>query len=292
MIQTRPLDLSPGGLAECAGLIRTAMPRTTYATEAFLDWQYNRNPAGKALGWNAFEGETLISHCAVQPLRARLFGSSVRGVMSLNAVSHPEFRKKGLYFELVNKTYDRAREDGYAFGVAVTNDASTPGFVRDVGFQLVSPLGARLGVGPMPRPRGTIGLDLEHEWEPKSLAWRMSPPHKGYRLVASGDRYSVRGPAPYAGIEVVMGEVEGEVGRELDAELSRDGGRDTTSSLTLARLWIGLDARVRWVPSLYVNLPMRLRPSPLNLIFLDLTGAGRRLEPARVRWSALDFDTF
>ena len=292
MIETRPLDLSPGGLAECARLIRTAMPRTTYATEAFLDWQYNRNPAGKALGWNAYEGDTLVSHCAVQPLCARLFGSSVRGVMSLNAASHPGFRKKGLYFELVNKTYERAREEGFAFGVAVTNDASTPGFIRDVGFQLVGPLAVRLGVGPMPRPRGAIAVDLEHEWELRSLAWRRAPPHKSYRLVADGDGYSVRGPAPYAGVEVVMGEIEAEVGRELAAELASASGQAASSSLALAHLWVGLDARVRWLPSLYVNLPMRLRPSPLNLIFLDLTGQGRRLDPARVRWSALDFDTF
>ena len=58
------------------------------------------------------------------------------------------------------------------------------------------------------------------------------------------------------------------------------------------RLWVGLDARAQWWRSAYVDLPMKLRPSPLYLIFLDLTDQGRTIEPARVRWRALDFDTF
>jgi hypothetical protein len=31
---------------------------------------------------------------------------------------------------------------------------------------------------------------------------------------------------------------------------------------------------------------------PLNLIFLDLTGRGRRLDPERVKFDALDFDAY
>jgi len=41
-----------------------------------------------------------------------------------------------------------------------------------------------------------------------------------------------------------------------------------------------------------VNVPERLWPSPLNLLFFDLTEAGRRFEPDRVRYEVFDFDAY
>jgi hypothetical protein len=45
-----------------------------------------------------------------------------------------------------------------------------------------------------------------------------------------------------------------------------------------------------WRGKPWINIPMRFRPSPLNLIFKDLTGQGRTLDPGTVRFQALDFD--
>jgi hypothetical protein len=35
-----------------------------------------------------------------------------------------------------------------------------------------------------------------------------------------------------------------------------------------------------------------LRPAPLNFVFRDLSGRERRIDPARLRYSALDFDAY
>jgi hypothetical protein len=67
---------------------------------------------------------------------------------------------------------------------------------------------------------------------------------------------------------------------------------DHPSGVRLLDVWVGLDPGVDWRRSLHVALPNALRPSPLNLIFLDLSGEGRELDPGRVRWRALDFDDF
>ena len=56
------------------------------------------------------------------------------------------------------------------------------------------------------------------------------------------------------------------------------------------KIWIGLDPAMRWGGAAYLNIPLRFRPSPLNLIFKDLTGQGRVLDPARMRFDAMDFD--
>jgi hypothetical protein len=57
------------------------------------------------------------------------------------------------------------------------------------------------------------------------------------------------------------------------------------------RLTIGLDrsARRRGV---LVSVPDRLKPSPLNLIFRDLSGTPRTLDADHVRWTLFDFDAY
>ena len=42
----------------------------------------------------------------------------------------------------------------------------------------------------------------------------------------------------------------------------------------------------------FFNLPKKLRPSPLNLVFRDLTGENRYLKKEDVELSVLDFDAY
>jgi len=48
--------------------------------------------------------------------------------------------------------------------------------------------------------------------------------------------------------------------------------------------------KVREMP--YFDVPARLRPSPLNLLWYDLTGQDRRHDPAKVRYEVFDFDAY
>jgi hypothetical protein len=84
----------------------------------------------------------------------------------------------------------------------------------------------------------------------------------------------------------------------LVAELGRFGPEAANlhlprpSRLSPGRLWIGLDANRDWSRSAYLDLPLRLRPSPLALVFTDLTGRGRKLEARQVHVDAIDLDAF
>jgi hypothetical protein len=57
-------------------------------------------------------------------------------------------------------------------------------------------------------------------------------------------------------------------------------------------MWVGLDPARRWSRTAYFDLPRRWLPAPLNFVFFDLTGAGRRLEAEGLRVDLLDFDAF
>lgn len=284
MIETRPLRLEPDALAASAAMLRDAMPHAAHMTPEFLHWQYAANPVGPALGLEAFDGNRLVSHCVVQPLVARLYGKEVRGVMSLNAATLPDYLGKGIYFGLARELYAEARKAGFTFGVAITNDLSTPGFIRHCGYEVVRPLEARLGVGPIRLARRDAEVDFQKLWDDATIAWRLSPPHVCYRYEDRGTLSRVIAPTGRFGIEAMLGHVPS---RSIPS--ARPVRR---SSINPLRLWLGIDERINWRSSAYRDLPLKLRPSPLNLIFTDLTASGVGIDPQRVRWSGLDFDDF
>jgi predicted N-acetyltransferase YhbS len=284
MIETRALELDGEALERSAAMLRTAMPRAGHMTAEFLRWQYAANPVGPALGLEAVEDGRVVSHCVVQPLVANLYGRQARGVMSLNAATLPDYLGRGLYFGLARELYAEARKAGYEFGVAVTNDLSTPGFVRDCGFELVRPLEARLGLGPIRLARRDTEVDFEKLWNEETIAWRLSPPHVCYRYEDRGTLARVLAPTGKAGIEAILGHVP--------ARTVPTGRPVRRASPNPLRLWVGIDTRIDWGRTLYRNLPLKLRPSPLNLIFADLSASGIGVDPQRVRWSGMDFDDF
>jgi GNAT superfamily N-acetyltransferase len=284
MFDIRPLALSRENIAETAQLLILVWPKARHITAAYLDWEYNRNPCGPAFGFNAFRNGELMAHCVVQPLEARLHGEVRRGVLSLNAATHPDARGQGLYFDLVQRTYAKAAEVGYEFGIAVTNHHSTGGFVKHVGFECLGPLDVRIGLGPPPRSANSPGTEFEKHWTAEMLAWRLANPSVSYRITPMklGDHSLVYGPAGVPGVRAIMGAFP-------DSALP-DGFNSRSRGANPFRLWAGFDPAVDWRRSLYFPIPMSLRPSPLNFIFKEM-GCGRPA-PGQIRLMPIDFDDF
>lgn len=283
MIVPRPIDLSPEGLERSAAMLRTSMPRASHFRADVLGWQYVRNPDGAAIGLEAFDGDRIVSHCVMQPLVARLHGRNVRGAMFLNAATDPAYLGRGIYFGLAAEVIASLPRPDFAFGIAVTNDRSTPGFVRHCGFRLIQPLDVRVGLGATPEPDQGAVPDFCKVWSADALRWRLSPPHLRYSGSRRGDRVRVFSPIAGGAARVELATLRA---GEVDS-VSLAPAR--WSPLTLS---VGLDARITWTRSWSVPLPLRLRPSPLNLIFADLSTGAASLDAGGVLWRALDFDDF
>ena len=258
----RPCSARPSASAR----ISTTLP---------LRWQYAENPDGEVVGFDAFADEEHAAHYVALPLRAELFGRPARGLLSLNTATHPAHQGRGLFTRLARATYARGRELGYEFVIGVANANSTPGLTKKLGFQLVRQLDVRVGVG-RPRHARCDAPQFRRTWGDDSLRWRLANP---------AATYASRGGALWAdpripGMNIYLGDAP-ERGPTISGALAR---RPLTG-------WIGVAPALRW-RGLALPVPRRLRPSPLNLIFLDLTGAGRALDPSRVFFQALDFDAY
>jgi hypothetical protein len=222
------------------------------------------------------------------PTRVWVEGREVPVLLSLNTATHPDYQGKGLFTKLAAMTYEAGQAAGFDGVYGVANANSTPGFVRKLGFQLVRPLEARIGLGGLrhaAKPPAQA-LSFERSWSAAALRWRCANPDNPVFVRVDGAR--LRFHAAAAGHKLpAYAELDDP---QLGAALARtDTARPMLSPL---RLFIGLapDASSRYWN--YASIPMSLRPSPLNLIYRSFSPRVAALDPARIAFSFLDFDAY
>jgi GNAT superfamily N-acetyltransferase len=279
-----PVQLDPATLERYGALFAACFPGTAKFTPAYLSWLYVANPDGLAVGFDAWDGERLAAHYVCVPARAWVAGQLVPVLLSLNTATHPDYQGKGLFTKLAAMTYEAGRDQGFDGVYGVANANSTPGFVRKLGFQLVRPLEARIGIGPLwhqPKPAAPA-LSFERSWSFDALAWRCANPHN--RVWARGHGDGARFHAAAFGNTLpAYAELPG---------IALDLPQAPMPPLSPLRLFIGLapDQGARYWN--YASIPMRLRPSPLNLIYRSFVPRVASLDPARIQFSFLDFDAY
>ncbi|MBK8948604.1 MAG: GNAT family N-acetyltransferase [Flavobacteriales bacterium] len=277
--ELRPLDLSDAGLAPVTDLLRTVFPEAGHFTPEVLRWQYVHNPDGAAVGFNAWAAARWRRTTSPSPA-----GGGERreefGLLSLNTATHPQHQGKGLFTRLAEATYAAGAAQGRGFVVGVANANSTPGFTRKLGFQLVAPLDARIGAGPLPWRADAPAPRFAPVHDARKLAWRLAHPAYRYGQAVQRDHTVLLSARRMKGFRFVLG---------LEPGSPEAGGLPRVAP-PLLKAFIGLDPALRWSGSTYWNVPMRLRPAPLNLIFKDLRGGGRQLTAGGVRFHATDFD--
>ncbi len=280
------LDLTNKGIDDIANLLTLVFGETTGFTPAFVNWEYNQNPVGKAVGFNAFSGDTLAAHYVTQPLVATFGGKKVKGLLSLNTATHPDHRGKKLFTILADKTYEYALGQGYQFVIGVANANSTPGFLKNLKFKLIMPLSVKIGVGKLP-----VNLQksqgYERFWDKEMLEWRLNNPKLNYEIRRQKDHFVVLAPTGNYGIKAIIGYFPDSLFSDKIKALNK-------SSFTAnpAKIWMGVDEGLNWKNTLYFNFPDRYKPSPLNLIFRDLSESGLSLDATSLKFMSLDFDAY
>ncbi|MDE2606451.1 MAG: GNAT family N-acetyltransferase [Burkholderiales bacterium] len=280
-----PVRFDTEAISAYVRLFGECFPGTNKFNRQYVEWLYQQNPYGPAVGFDAWLGDRLASHYVGIPIAAQVDGTPARALLSLNTATHPEHQGRGLFTKLAERTYDTAAEQGLDLVFGVANANSTPGFTRKLGFQLVEPLAAKVGLG-------SLGIDCAEvekraqfrtSWTPSGLAWRCANPNNRISHRVRGDRLQLYAPAISPALQAYA-----ELGaRGLAAPSAAD--RRTLSPL---RLYIGLEPTGLRPARAYVDIPQRLRPSPLNLIYRPLSTIRERLDAGSVSFSFLDFDAY
>jgi hypothetical protein len=276
----RPLDFSDNGLERTSQLLAQVFPHAPYLTATYLGWLYRGSPEGKALGLNAFLHGEMVAHCAGLPLTARIDGVELRGILLVNAAADPRHMRRNLTRRTTDPMFAEAAAQGFAFAIAVGNKYSTlPLLTR---FKMVGPLDARIGFGTPRRKVCELAPSFERVWSEEALRWRLANPLRPYSVRAGEGDLIVISPTGRRGIGSIL----------YDGPSRWDLGSNAVSPAGPLRVWLGLDGGVDWRNSAFVPIPQRLRPSPLNFVFKDLSGGDLHPDPARIVFRAIDFDPY
>jgi GNAT superfamily N-acetyltransferase len=279
-----PIEFDQKALTEYSALFAECFPGgSARFTREYLEWLYVANPDGRAVGFDAREGDVLAAHYVCVPARARIDGEIVPVLLSLNTATRPQFQGKGLFTKLAAMTYEAGAAGGYDGVYGVANANSTPGFIRKLGFQLVRPLEAMVGVGGLGTMQHTRdqSLSFERIWQADSLRWRCANPNAPVRCRINGNFAQFYAPAlplvpAYAELTLVPGA----------------GSPGAAAPLSPLRLYLGLVPDAQRGLKSYAAIPARLRPSPLNLIYRSFTPRVTQLDPSAVNFTFLDFDAY
>ena len=273
------LDHSERGYEQLSALMRAVFPKARHLTPRYFEWHYGRNPDGQAIGCNAFRGDELVGHMAAHVFPCRLEGEDRRGMYTVNGAVHPLHRGRRLQSRISAAMFEEATARGYAFCLATGNKWSTgPLLTR---FKMLRPLDARLGFGLPGRRESGPGPSVERIWSDSALEWRLANPEGRYSAIRNGERTAILAETGLPG-----------VGAILHQGPTRDGLAGFGKAPGPVRLWLGLDPEVDWSGSAFLPIPMRLRPSPLNLVYKDLTGGDFVPDPDRIVFRGLDFDAY
>lgn len=240
-----------------------------FTKEEFRHW-YIDNPSGRAISFNAFDGDKMVAHYVCIIKKMLIGGRVVNGILSMATVTHPDYRGRGLFKTLAKMTYDCARDNGYEFVIGVANANSFPGFMKYFPFHFIGRLDFKVGYGKqiVVAPNKTFA----GYWDAEALKWRCKTDYEqsGDTIIGNYGRFS----------HTLLGCFNEQIVSEIN--LPPNG-----FSLKPA-LYIGLGGTPKGV---FVNMPKFINHSPFNLIFMDLTGGKLPvMTKENVFFQLMDFD--
>lgn len=275
-------------IPEYINLHRTCFPNSPTPSLDYFKWLYSENPAGNAVGADAWCEDVLVGQVIAVPASYVLKDVPVNGVLAVNVAVHPKFQGRLLFKKLGLEMCEYAREDGFGFVIGVANRQATPGWIRHMGFQLVQPLDAVVGFGDlginhansMPFP-----IELRHAWSPDALKWRLKNPKNKVHLVLDCSSKLIKTFAS-----------SGTIGLSAYAELPYCDQEypfvpKKKDFKLLPRVFLGLIPNHEF-KSNYLKIPDRYKPSPLNLIYKNLIDTEDKITPGSCFINFLDFDAF
>jgi hypothetical protein len=278
-----PIQLDTVGIARYSKLLKLWFPDTPLNTrrfaEASLVWLYTKNPEGLAIGFDAFDDGQLVAHYVCIPTTITGPVGPMKALLSLNTATAHQYQGKGLFTQLACATFAAATQQGFSCVYGVANKNSTPGLVRKLGFNLVAPLEALIGIGRLQPPQPNSLLQFQRSWDTAALNWRCANPANAVFAYQRTNCSVFLANTDYPFI-AVYAEQWGQV---FSTPLFG-------SHRLKLKLILGLFPQ--GVPPTYFRIPNSLKPSPLNFIFKSLDPTVKTPDPRAVHFTFLDFDAY
>lgn len=99
------------------------------------NWMYYNNFGFEQQIMLAFDGDNLVGQAAGVSLKFFFHGREIYGSRTQNVMVHPDYRRKGVFFELLSRLTKCSSEDGIDFVLTFPNDNSLHTFVKKLDYK-------------------------------------------------------------------------------------------------------------------------------------------------------------
>jgi GNAT superfamily N-acetyltransferase len=122
----------PEGLS---ALIEIIFPGEDVSDPRFIHWMYEENPSGRALEYVTLNKGLVSGHIAALPLRYQMGPRTALGSVAVNAITHPDYRGKGVFIILTDLLNKRSASVGIEFSFGFANLNSEKACLRHLSYR-------------------------------------------------------------------------------------------------------------------------------------------------------------
>ena len=122
----------PAGLSTLAEII---FPGEDVSDPRFIRWMYEQNPTGAALEYVTLNKGLVSGHIAALPFRYQMGPRTALGSVAVNAITHPDYRGKGIFIILTDLLNKRSASVGIEFSFGFANLNSEKACLRHLSYR-------------------------------------------------------------------------------------------------------------------------------------------------------------
>jgi GNAT superfamily N-acetyltransferase len=104
------------------------------------NWMYKQNPAGNGIIFLADHNDKVVGQYAVIPMLMKMNKNIIMGSLGVDAMTHPNYRRQGIFQTLGKTTLSYAENKGIKLMIAKANDYSGPGSISKLNMFPISSL--------------------------------------------------------------------------------------------------------------------------------------------------------
>lgn len=137
-------------------LWKVVYPKPSYDREAWMkwwNWLYKANPNGKGISFVADHDGRIVGHASEIPIGMKIGNENRLVGLGADALTHPDYRRQGMYIELVKGRRAEGEKRGMPATYSFPNELSYPamhsrGLTEDIGAmeKVVRPISWRASV--------------------------------------------------------------------------------------------------------------------------------------------------
>tara|TARA_E500000081_G_scaffold123940_1_gene129797 strand:- start:324 stop:1181 length:858 start_codon:yes stop_codon:yes gene_type:complete len=272
------IDTSKQGLKTLSKFLSQTFNSSKFSPK-YLDWMYNQNPNGSIVGFNAISENELAGHYALMPVEANYKNTKIKALQSINTATGLKHQGKGLFTTLAKKTYDKSTRLGFEIVLAVANADSINGFIKKLDFTYIDQLDTCVSL-TMPKKIDNKKIEncLTLPLSKNASIWRLSNPNFKYSEHHIGKINIIANNINYFARSII--------------KISEADFHNIKLPIPKINFWVGISNSYSWEEtSLRIKIPEFLKPSPLHLIYKNLSSE-IELDKTNIHFEAINFDAF